>query len=56
MHGCPGKIVGVFGQIFFGFLKILLEQSDLTRPVARLMEGRLGEAPPPPQPEPAKSA
>jgi AI-2 transport protein TqsA len=55
-----GILWGIVGMLLatpiMAVLKILLEQSDLTRPVARLMEGRLGEAPPPPEPEPAKSA
>jgi AI-2 transport protein TqsA len=55
-----GVLWGIVGMLLatpiMAVLKILLEQSDLTRPVARLMGGQLGEAPTPPQPEPAKSA
>jgi AI-2 transport protein TqsA len=55
-----GVLWGIVGMLLatpiMAVFKILLEQSELTQPVARLMEGRLGEPPPPPEPEPAEGA
>lgn len=52
-----GVLWGIVGMLLatpiMAVFKILLEQSELTRPVARLMGGQLGKAPPAPEPQPA---